>query len=145
MGKASFIRRVDMSLCVDCGLCEKVCPVIHHGEDRKPLTVYAAKHKDDKIRLSSSSGGAFTALAENVINEDGVVFGAKFDEDWSVFHDYTDTKEGLAAFRGSKYVQSRIGDSFKKSGIFLESGPKGFVLRDTLPDSWFETFPAERV
>ena len=59
-----------------------------------------------------------------MINEDGVVFGAKFDEDWSVFHDYTDTKEGLAAFRGSKYVQSRIGDSFKKAEYFLKAGRK---------------------
>lgn len=123
-GEGFLYPEIDMSLCVDCGLCEKVCPVIHHGEDRKPLTVYAAKHKDDKIRLSSSSGGAFTALAESVIDEDGVVFGAKFDEDWSVFHDYTDTKEGLAAFRGSKYVQSRIGDSFKKAEYFLKAGRK---------------------
>lgn len=115
---------VDREVCIDCGLCEKVCPVIHQGEKRKPLAVYAVKHKDDKIRLSSSSGGAFTALAESVIDEDGVVFGAKFDEDWLVFHDYTDTKEGLVAFRGSKYVQSRIGDSFKKAEYFLKAGRK---------------------
>ncbi|TWV64533.1 Coenzyme F420 hydrogenase/dehydrogenase, beta subunit C-terminal domain [Parabacteroides distasonis] len=115
---------VDREVCIDCGLCEKVCPVIHQGDKRKPLAVYAVKHKDDKIRLSSSSGGAFTALAESVIDEDGVVFWAKFDEDWSVFHDYTDTKEGLAAFRGSKYVQSRIGDSFKKAEYFLKAGRK---------------------
>lgn len=115
---------VNREFCIDCGLCEKVCPVIHQGEKRKPLAVYAVKHKDNKIRLSSSSGGAFTALAESVIDEDGVVFGAKFDEDWSVFHDYTDTKEGLAAFRGSKYVQSRIGDSFKKAEYFLKAGRK---------------------
>ena len=115
---------VDREVCIDCGLCEKVCPVIHQGDKRKPLAVYAVKHKDDKIRLSSSSGGAFTALAESVIDEDVVVFGAKFDEDWSVFHDYTDTKEGLAAFRGSKYVQSRVGDSFKKAEYFLKAGRK---------------------
>lgn len=115
---------VDREVCIDCGLCEKVCPVIHQEEKRKPLAVYAVKHKDDKIRISSSSGGAFTALAESVIDEDGVVFGARFDEDWSVFHDYTDTKEGLAAFRGSKYVQSRIGDSFKKAEYFLKAGRK---------------------
>lgn len=115
---------VDKEVCIDCGLCEKVCPVIYQGEKRKPLAVYAVKHKDDKIRLSSSSGGAFTALAERVIDENGVVFGAKFDEDWSVVHDYTETKEGLAAFRGSKYVQSRIGNCYQKAELFLKAGRK---------------------
>lgn len=115
---------VDESTCIDCGLCETVCPVIHQSTVRKPIAVCAAKNKDEKIRLSSSSGGAFTALAESVIDEDGVVFGAKFDEDWSVVHDYMETREGLAAFRGSKYVQSRIGDSFKKAEQFLKAGRK---------------------
>lgn len=115
---------VNKEVCIDCGLCEKVCPVIHQGAERKPLAIYAAKNKDEKIRLSSSSGGVFTALAESVIDEDGVVFGAKFDEDWSVVNDYTETKEGLAAFRGSKYVQSGIGDSFKNAEQFLKAGRK---------------------
>lgn len=115
---------VNKEVCIDCGLCEKVCPVIHQGTERKPLAIYAAKNKDEKIRLLSSSGGVFTALAERVIDEGGVVFGAKFDEDWSVVHDYTETKEGLATFRGSKYVQSGIGDSFKKAEQFLKAGRK---------------------
>lgn len=115
---------VNKEVCIDCGLCEKVCPVIHQGAERKPLAIYAAKNKDEKIRLSSSSGGVFTALAECVIDEDGVVFGAKFDEDWSVVNDYTETKEGLAAFRGSKYVQSGIGNSFKNAEQFLKAGRK---------------------
>ena len=115
---------VDKETCIDCGLCEKVCPVLHQGEEREPLKVYAAKNKNEEIRRSSSSGGIFTLLAEKVINEGGVVFGAKFDESWEVIHDYIETIEGLAAFRGSKYVQSRIEDNYLKAEAFLKQGRK---------------------
>lgn len=108
--------------CIDCGLCEKVCPVIHQSEERKPLKTYAAKNKDEDIRILSSSGGFFTLLAEEVIKEGGVVFGAKFDDRWEVKHDYTETIDGLHVFRSSKYVQSRIEDNYKKAESFLKSG-----------------------
>ena len=115
---------VDKDICVDCHLCEKVCPVLNQGKERKPLKIYAVKNKDEEIRRQSSSGGIFTLLAEQVIDEGGVVFGARFNENWEVVHSYTETKEGLAAFRGSKYVQSRIGDNYRKTESFLKSGRK---------------------
>lgn len=115
---------VDADTCIECGLCEKVCPVINQSEPRKPMKVYAAKNKDEEIRRQSSSGGIFTPLAEAVINEGGVVFGAKFDKDWNVVHDWTDTIEGIAAFRGSKYVQSTIGETYKEAREFLKQGRK---------------------
>lgn len=113
---------VDTSACVGCGLCEKVCPVINKGDVREPKAVYAAKNCDENVRLQSSSGGVFTILAEQVIKVGGVVFGARFNEEWDVVHSYTETIEGLAAFRGSKYVQSRIGDSYKQAEAFLKQG-----------------------
>lgn len=112
----------DASRCVDCGLCEKVCPVIHPGEAREPLMACAAVNGDEAVRRSSSSGGVFTALALETIARGGVVFGARFDERWEVVHGWTETAEGLAAFRGSKYVQSRVGDSYKEAESFLKSG-----------------------
>lgn len=115
---------VDRVTCIDCGLCEKVCPVLHHGGPRKPLKVYAAKNLDEEIRRQSSSGGVFTLLAEQIIQEGGVVFGARFDENWEVKHDHTETIEGLAAFRGSKYVQSRMEDNYRKAEDFLKQGRK---------------------
>ena len=115
---------VDKEACIDCGLCEKVCPVLHQGEPHKPLKVYAAKNQDEEIRRQSSSGGIFTLLAEKTIQEGGVVFGARFDENWEVKHDYTETIEGLAAFRGSKYVQSRMEDNYRKAEMFLKQGRK---------------------
>ena len=115
---------VDESLCIDCGLCEKVCPVIHQSDAKKPLKVYAAQNPNEEIRLKSSSGGIFTLLAEAVIDEGGVVFGARFDKNWEVEHGYTESKEGLTAFRGSKYLQSRTGETYKQARDFLKAGRK---------------------
>lgn len=116
--------KVDKSICIDCGLCEKVCPVLRQGEEHKPLKVYAAKNHDEEIRKQSSSGGIFTWIAEKVLQEGGVVFGARFDENWEVRHDYTENIEGLVEFRGSKYVQSRIEDNYQKAETFLKQGRK---------------------
>lgn len=115
---------VNSTDCINCGLCEKVCPVLHPSKERIPVAVYAAKHYDDNIRLASSSGGVFTFIAEKVIDEGGVVFGARFNEQWVVIHDYVDTKEKLSHFRGSKYVQSWMGDTYKQVLSFLQSGRK---------------------
>ena len=116
--------QVDASLCIDCGLCEKVCHELHPFEERKPLQVLAANNKDTDIRLISSSGGIFTILAEKTLSEGGVVFGARFDENWQVVLDYTETTEGLDAFRGSKYVQARTASAYKDCEQFLKSGRK---------------------
>ena len=115
---------VDESLCIDCGLCEKVCPVINQADERKPLKVFAAQNPNEEIRLKSSSGGIFTMLAEAVIDEGGVVFGAQFDNNWEVEHVFVETKEGLEAFRGSKYLQSRTGETYKQAQDFLKVGRK---------------------
>ena len=116
--------QVDSAICIDCGLCEKVCPVINQNEPREPLAVYAAKNNNEGIRLKSSSGGIFTLLAEQIISEGGIVFGARFNENWEVVHDYTETIEKLESFRGSKYVQSIIDDNFIKAKQFLTDGRK---------------------
>lgn len=116
--------KVDATNCIECGLCEKVCPVLHQETPRLPDVCYAAINPNEKIRKESSSGGVFTAIASAVLKEGGVVFGARFDTDWSVMHDYTETHEGLAAFRGSKYLQSRIGNTFRQAENFLKAGRK---------------------
>ena len=114
----------DLERCCNCRLCNKVCPVINRRETGNPLSVYAVKNRDEEIRRQSSSGGIFTLLAEKILDENGVVFGARFDENWDVKHDYVETREGLALFRGSKYVQSRIGDSYLQAQQFLKKGRK---------------------
>lgn len=115
---------VDDSVCIDCGLCEKVCPVLNQSEPKEPQLVYAAINPREDIRWKSSSGGIFSLLAESVIDEGGVVFGARFDNDWEVEHSYTESKDGLELFRGSKYVQSRIGNTYVQARNFLNDGRK---------------------
>ena len=119
-----FYPVIDKDLCIDCGLCEKGCPVLAHLEEREPLKVYAAINNDEEIRKESSSGGVFTALAETIIAEGGVVFGARFDEDWQVQLDCTDNVDGLKLFRGSKYVQARVEDTYKRTESYLKQGRK---------------------
>lgn len=116
--------KVDESVCINCGLCEKVCPVLNQNQPQEPVKVYAAKNTDEQTRLNSSSGGIFNALAEAVIEEGGVVFGAAFDKNWEVLHIGVQTKEDLIQLRGSKYVQSRIGDTFRQVKAFLNEGRK---------------------
>lgn len=116
---------VDHDLCIECGLCEKVCPVINQEESRKPLNVYAAKTTDPEVLMTSSSGGIFFELAQYIIKEmQGVVFGARLDKNMEVVHDYAETIERIKAFQGSKYVQSRIADNFNKAEAFLKAGRK---------------------
>lgn len=111
---------IDLLSCNSCGLCERVCPVVNQSKERNPLHVFAAKNRNEQVRMASSSGGIFTLLAEKIIEKNGVVFGAKFNKNWEVVHDYTQTINGLSVFRGSKYVQSRTEDSFKLAERFLK-------------------------
>lgn len=115
---------VDKTKCIECGLCEKVCPCLGDSSEREPKVVYAAKNSNENIRLKSSSGGVFTLLAEKVINAGGVVFGARFDENWDVELSYTETIEGLSAFRGAKYIQAQVGTTFIEAERFLKAGRK---------------------
>lgn len=119
-----FYPSVDASVCIDCHLCERVCPVINQSVERKPLGTFAAKSLIDDVRIQSSSGGLFTLLAEHTIEQGGIVFGVRWDEEWNVRHDYTETKEELVKFRSSKYLQSIIGDSYLKTEKFLKKGRK---------------------
>ena len=113
---------LDLARCVDCHLCETVCPVINKQDIRMPISVFSAKHKSESVRLNSSSGGVFSLLAQIVLDNNGVVFGARFDQQWNVVHDSIDSKEHLHYLRGSKYVQSHIGNCFIEAERLLNEG-----------------------
>ena len=114
--------KIDSKVCVGCRQCEKTCPILNPPTIPSDFETkaYAAINKDEEIRMRSSSGGMFHALAKWTIEHGGVVFGARFDEKWEVMHDYTETIEGIEPFMRSKYVQSRVGDTFKQAKQFLE-------------------------
>lgn len=116
---------IDMSRCTECGLCEKVCdftaekPAEEHDE---ALEVLAVRHKDRKCLSESQSGGAFTALSDVVLKNGGVIYGAAFNPDFTVSHVRACTPEERDAFRGSKYVQSDMGDVFRSVRKDLKDG-----------------------
>ena len=118
--------QIDINRCVDCGLCEKVCPALRDDSGTRSPEAYAFMHGNEEIRNASSSGGIFTLLAETVINLGGVVFGARFDDQWQVEIAYAETLQDLSLFRGSKYVQARVGDAYITAETFLKQGR--FVL-----------------
>lgn len=97
--------KVNLENCIDCHLCEKVCPMLTPGASAKPLAIEAQQITNEQIRLESSSGGSFSAIAELIISKGGYVFGAALTKDLTVEYRSTNKAEELAQFRGSKYVQ----------------------------------------
>lgn len=117
--------KIDKTACIDCGLCEKVCPVLHANDEDKPFKQqgWLVQHKDEKIRQESTSGGAFTAIASWVIRQGGVVFGAGYRKGtFVVVHQAVDNEKDLDIFRNSKYVQSEMGDCYRQAKDFLDTG-----------------------
>lgn len=117
---------VDKSKCVDCTLCEKVCPIINkdkvaQGSNEEDNT-YVAYTKNATVRKNSSSGGMFTELAESVLKNNGVVFGCAFDDDFNAHHIMIDNISDLEKLRGSKYIQSQIESTYKEAEKLLKNG-----------------------
>jgi coenzyme F420-reducing hydrogenase beta subunit len=115
---------INLENCIDCRKCENVCPILNHADfnNNNNPGVYASWHKDEKIRYESSSGGVFSALAASVIEENGIVYGAVYDSRMKVKHISINKKADIKKLRGSKYVQSYIGDTFTEIKEYLNAG-----------------------
>ena len=123
---------VDTMKCVNCNLCNMVCPIINKEKLPKDdhlenLPVYAVYNKDSLVREKSTSGGIFTILSEYVIGLGGIVFAAKFDAKFHIYHDSFTNLAEIDAFRGSKYAQSDLGDTFSIIKHELKQRPVLFV------------------
>ena len=115
---------VDVDKCVNCGLCEKVCPIKNKQvpEIDQPLKAYVVRNTKESALLNSASGGFFSALGEYIISKKGYVFGVVYDENMRVCHWGTNTLNGITRFRSSKYVQSDLGNVFSEVQNLLDSG-----------------------
>ena len=108
-----FYKPYILSNCVNCGQCEKACPVIQIENNNRCEKSYAAWSKNKEIILNSSSGGIFSELAIEILNENGIVYGVGW-ENGEVRHKKIDKKEELKELRGSKYLPSFIGESYRQ-------------------------------
>lgn len=119
---------VDTEKCIDCGLCEDVCDFTASLKSDPlkigKLSVAAVRNTDEDVLKTSQSGGVFSALAVSVINQGGSVYGAAMNSDHSVSHKRAVSVEECKAFRGSKYVQSDMGDVFRQVKDDLSDGMK---------------------
>lgn len=115
---------VDEAVCVECGRCKCVCPVLHHDGGNAPKKVLAEKNKDERIRRTSSSGGVFYEVAKQFIQNGGVVYGCAFDENMVARHICVKTIEGLEKLKSSKYVQSDMGNTMSEIKRRLLQGEK---------------------
>lgn len=119
---------VNMERCIDCGLCEKACPELHVDELKKndyekPVTI-AAINKNMRVRWDSTSGGAFSALADVMYGQEGYVSGAVYNEDFSVRNFISDNPDDLVRLRSSKYLQSNAEGLYKEIRDLLRKGEK---------------------
>ena len=115
---------IDTSKCIECGLCLNVCK-FESPELAYPRAAYICQLKDENTLLLSTSGGAFRAMAEKIIERGGVVFGCAYTENEGGLVPTTiavDNIEELPKLSGSKYVQSEMGFAYKKAKSFLDKG-----------------------
>lgn len=134
---------IDENICINCLKCEEVCPELEHNRtEQKELiqTAYYGWHNNDVIRKNSSSGGAFSAFAENILGRNGVVFGAVYNSEKKKVMHLSTAEVNLAEMRKSKYVQSYIGYSFRKAKEFLDTGREVLFVGTPCQISGLQTF-----
>ena len=114
--------KVNIEECINCGLCDKVCPVTNQKEESAINKAFAVQHCDEETLYHSAAGGAFSAFADYAIRQNGVAIGAAYDEDMVVKHIIAKIKEEIPRFRSSKYVQSDQKNVYSEVKRFLDAG-----------------------
>ena len=120
--KGFLYPSIDEAKCIDCGLCIKVCDFKKFVATEETPDCYAVKHKDEEEIKTSRSGAVFMALCDYVLKKQGVVFGCVQTDKNTIIHKVASTKQQVNSFKGSKYVQSDLLDTFKECENFLKQG-----------------------
>ena len=121
-GEGFLYPTIDKNLCVECGLCMKRCPILFPARQKNESNPKAFALWSYPDRIVSSSGGAFSAFARNVMKKKGKVWGAAFVGKLKCKHMEVDSLDGLVALRGSKYVQSELDSAFSRIKGELQQG-----------------------
>lgn len=126
-----MIPIIDLSKCINCGLCDKVCPHLNTPTDISSFSLENFKEKkaflyfsNDKRRTNSASGGFVYDIYQKVLNENGVVCGCIWNNNMEAVHIITDKAEDMYKMQSSKYVQSNMQDCYKNIRIALRQGRK---------------------
>ncbi len=115
---------IDKEKCINCGKCYNICPNIKKDKINSIIQAYGAKHKDVKEQFTSRSGGAFIAISDYILQQNGVVYGAELKEDFTVFHNRATNREERDKFKGSKYIQSDMKNIIEDVKKDLENNKK---------------------
>lgn len=111
---------VDKNKCIECGACERVCPFNYlNGQEQNNTLFAAVQHKKENERFSSTAGGAFSLIADYILDNGGIVYAVGY-EDMVVCHKKCINKDALHELRGSKYVQSSLNDVFEEIKLLLK-------------------------
>ena len=121
-GEGFLFPAINMEKCIHCNRCEKVCPVLHMPNRNQHTQAFALKSKDDAEREQSTSGGVFPLLARTILDAGGIIYGAAYDNDFSVRHIAVEDSENLPFLQRTKYVQSTLGRIFSEVEEQLKAG-----------------------
>lgn len=103
---------VEQDNCINCGICEKVCPVLSKVETHSKMKAFAMKNKKASERTKSASGGIFPIIAQLVVKKNGVVFGAAYNQEFEVRHIKVEKTKDIDRLQSAKYTQSMIENIF---------------------------------
>ena len=115
---------IDIDICIDCRLCHKICPANKVLDATFPSTAFAGWSKNLDEYKTSTSGGAAAAFSKYLIRQGGVVYGCACLDNVNICHVRVDKESDLHLFKGSKYVQSNVGENFRLAKEDLQAGRK---------------------
>lgn len=120
--KGFLYPKVDTAACIECGVCERVCPLRKENiRLNAPLKAFAAWNEDESEYLASSSGGAAQVFSSYIIKQGGVVYGCT-SESMHIRHIRVDSLSELSKLQGSKYVQSDVRGLFSQVKADTQAG-----------------------